>query len=129
MAEKDEMRAALSEMVRRLNENERRIRTLEQGLERMETSFSTLEERLLMQLDDLRISLERIGNKITDLAGKFTETETNISRLTKELGKTASKAEMKQLTTYLDIVNPITSKFVTKDELERALDQKIARKA
>lgn len=119
----------MSEMVRRLNENERRIRTLEQGLERMETSFSTLEERLLMQLDDLRISLERIGNKITDLAGKFTETETNISRLTKELGKTASKAEMKQLTTYLDIVNPITSKFVTKDELERALDQKIARKA
>ena len=129
MAEKGDVKAVVSELVRRINEDARRIRSLEQQIERTEMSFSTLEERLLTQLGDLKIGLERIGAKIAALSDKIGETEGNVTRLTKELGKAASKAELKQIQTYLEIINPITSKFVTKDELERALQEKAARKA
>lgn len=129
MAEKGDVKAVASELVRRINEDARRIRSLEQHIERMEMSFSTLEERLLTQLGDLKIGLERIGSKIASLSDKVVDTETNVARLTKELGKAASKAEIKQIQTYLEIINPITSKFVTKDELERAMQEKVVRKA
>ena len=129
MAEKADVKSVVSELVRRINEDSRRIRASEQRIERMETSFSTLEERLLTQLGDLKISLERIGSKISDVSDKIIGMETDISRINKELGKTASKSELKQIETYLEIINPITSKFVTKDELERMLEGKFARKA
>ena len=129
MAEKGDVKAVVSELVRRINEDARRIRSLEQQIERTEMSFSTLEERLLTQLGDLKIGLERIGAKIAALSEQVGGTEGNVTRLTKELSKAASKAELKQIQTYLEIINPITSKFVTKDELERALQEKAARKA
>lgn len=129
MAEKGDVKAVVSELVRRINEDARRIRAVEQQIERMEMSFSTLEERLLTQLGDLKIGIERIGSKIASLSDKVVDTETNVARLTKELGKAASKAEIKQIQTYLEIINPITSKFVTKDELERAMLEKVVRKA
>lgn len=129
MAEKSDVKSVVGELVRRINEDARRIRASEQRIERMETSFSTLEERLLTQLQDLKISLERIGSKISDVSDKIMGMEADIVRVGKELGKTASKSELKQIETYLEIINPITSKFVTRDELERMLQEKFARKA
>ena len=129
MAEKSDVKSVVTELVRRINEDERRVRASEQRIERIETSFSTLEERVLTQLGDLKIGLERIGNKIYAVSDKMIALEADISRINKELGKVASKSEVKQLETYLEIVNPITSKFVTKGELERALEEKFARKA
>ena len=126
---KADVQIVLNELVRRINEDARRIRSLEQRNERIETSFSNLEDRLLTQLTDLKISLERLGNKISSVSDRIVGMETDISRMNKELKKTASKIEVKQLETYLEIINPITSKFVTKDELENALEDKAARKA
>jgi len=117
-----------SELVKRINEDTRRIRTLEQRMDRIENSMSTLEETLLAQMGELTISLERISKRIADVAEKITTMENEILRINKELGKTATKTEVKQLETFIDLVNPITAKFVTKDELDRRLEGLTAKK-
>ena len=129
MAEKAEVKSVIAELVRRINESTRRIRALEQKTDKIEASFSDLEGKALVQLGDLKIGLERLGVKISSVSGKIIELETGISRINKELGKTASKSEMKQIETYLEIINPLTSKFVTQEELEKTLEERSAKKA
>jgi len=124
-----EMTAISSELVRRLNETSRRLRILEQKMDKLETSMDLLEENTLNQMNDMKIGLERIGTKIAAVGDKLTNIESDMAKINKELGKTATKAEVKQLETFIDLINPITSKFVTKDEMERAFEDKIGRKA
>jgi len=118
-----------NEMVRRLNDYSRRIKNIEQRLERMESRIGTMEESVLNQMSDLKISLDKIGQKISGVSDRLNAMESEILRINKDLGKTALKADVKKLETFIDIVNPITAKFVTKDELERALEERIKKKA
>jgi TolA-binding protein len=118
-----------SEMVRRLNEYSRRIKNIEQRLERMEGRIDTVEETILTQMGDIKINLDKISQKIAGVSDRLNTIENEILRINKDLGKTALKADVKKLETFIDLVNPITSKFVTKDELERALEERIKKKA
>ena len=128
---KDDAEAALmtNEMVRRLNEDSRRIKSVEQRLDRMEQQIETLESTVLNQMEDIKISLEKMFAKITIISDKLTGFENEFARINKELGKAATKAELKEVQTFIDLVNPITSKFVTKEEMMREFDDRIKRKA
>jgi len=118
-----------SELVRRMNEDARRIKSIEQKMDRLENTLITLEESALMQMNELKINLERISSKISALADRLNTIENDIVRVNKELGKTATKAEVKQIETFVDLVNPIKAKFVTRDELERMLEERTVRRA
>lgn len=128
---KEDPQAALmtNEMVRRLNEDSRRIKTVEQGLTRIEQQLETLEQTALNQMEDIKIGLEKMAAKITLISDKLNGIENEISRFNKELAKTATKMELKEIETFIDLVNPITAKFVTKDELKREFDERLRKKA
>lgn len=114
-----------SEVSRRMNEESRRMKVIEQRIDRMEQQLQSLETTAIAQMDDIRVSMERMIAKITGIADRLTGIESELMRINKELGKTAGKAELKQLETYIDIMNPIKSKFITKDELDRVIEEKI----
>lgn len=117
-----------SEMARRLNEYSRRIKNIEQRMDRMEGRIENLEQNAMNQMNDLKINLERIGQKINATSERLNSIDTEILRLNKDISKTALKSDIKKLETFIDLVNPITSKFVTKDEMERALEERIKRR-
>ena len=117
-----------NELIRRINEDTRRIKAIEQEVERLESTSSTLEETLLTQMNDIKITLDKISQKITNVAERLNAIDTEVLRMNKEIGKTATKSEVKQLETFIDLVNPITAKFVTKEELERVLAERTFRK-
>ena len=123
------MGAISSELVRRLNENSRRLRIMEEKLDKLETSMALLEENTINQMNDMKIGLDRISAKISAVGDKLVSIETDMSKINRELGKTATKNEVKQIETFIDLINPITAKFVTKDELERAFEDKLGRRA
>jgi predicted metal-binding transcription factor (methanogenesis marker protein 9) len=83
----------------------------------------------LNQINDLKINLDKIGQKIMGVSDRLNVMENEILRINKDLSKTALKSDIKKLETFIDIVNPITAKFVTKDELERALEERVRKKA
>ncbi|MEM5794286.1 MAG: hypothetical protein QXS48_01425 [Candidatus Aenigmatarchaeota archaeon] len=117
------IRPIINEIVRRLNESERRIRDMEIRMERIETTLSTIEEKLLNQLNDLKIDVTKVGKKLESFVEKINFYESEILRLNKELAKAATKADLKKVETYVEILNPVTSKFVTREEMERALEE------
>lgn len=112
-----------TELVKRLNMNGRRIRSLEDRVERVENRVRGMEERVLEQMNTLKIDLERISQKIAYATQKLADINKEILRINKELSKTATKREVKEVQSFIDLVNPITAKFVTKDELERRLEE------
>ena len=120
----EEANAVLSELIKRINEDRRMMRLVEQSVERLENSLSALEGSALSQLSDFKLSLDRIGSKIEATAARLNAIEANIAKLGKGVDKAATKLELKQLESFIDLVNPITSKFVTKDELDRALEER-----
>ena len=113
-----------TELVKRMNEDMRRIRILEERFDRIESRMRTVEETALDQMESLRVSVERISEKIANISEKFKGVDDEIVRINKELNKAATKSEVKSLETFIDILNPITSRFVTKDEMERALEDR-----
>ena len=120
----EEANAVLSELIKRINEDRRMMRLVEQSVERLENSLSALEGSALSQLSDFKLSLDRIGSKIEATAARLNAIESNIAKLGKGVDKAATKLELKQLESFIDLVNPVTSKFVTKDELDRALEER-----
>ena len=110
------------ELVKRMNDDTRRIRIMEQRIDRVESSVEGLQENALNQLTDLKLSLERINDKIVSVSEKLMTIEGEILRLNKELSKTATKRELKQMETFVDLINPITAKFATKDEVEKMIE-------
>ena len=119
-----DIKVVATELVKRMNEDIRRIRLLEDRVENIENRIERVENTALNRLEDVRIKLENIVGKISKVAERLTAIDNEIVSLNKVLGKTASKAEIKSLETFIDVLNPITSRFVTKDELERALERK-----
>ncbi|MBI2547552.1 MAG: hypothetical protein HYW23_03850 [Candidatus Aenigmarchaeota archaeon] len=117
----------ITELVKRLNENTRRIRIIEQRVDRVENSVDALEDNTLTQLNDLKLSLEKISDRIVSLSEKLVSIEGEILRLGKELSKTATKREFKEMETFIDLINPITAKFATKDEVEKMIEDKTAK--
>jgi TolA-binding protein len=118
-----------NEMTRRMNEDSRRIRTVEQRLDRIEQQIETLESTALNTMEDIKIGIEKMVAKITLISDKLNGIESEIARLNKEMTKTATKSELKEMETFIDLVNPITSKFVTKDEMMREFEERLKRKA
>jgi predicted nucleic acid-binding Zn-ribbon protein len=123
-----ETRAVINELVRRINEDTRRIRALEQRLSRIDNSIGSLQENALTQLNDLKVRLEKISNGLVGVSEKLNLIENEILRINKELIKTATKTEVKQIESFIDLLNPIKSRFVTRDEAERMLDDKLVKR-
>jgi len=117
-----------NELVKRLNEYSIRIRNIEQRLERMESRIEDIEETVLNQMGGLRIGLEKISQNFSSFSDRLTAIENEVLRMNKELSKTALKSDIKKIETFIDVVNPVTSKFVTKEEVERLLEETVKRK-
>ena len=117
-----------NEISNMVNTNTRRIRTLEQRLSGTELRVGALEEKIIDEIDNLRKSFEQISVDIRAVTDNLSEIRSEILKINKNLDKTAKKAELKELETLLDIYNPIKSRFTTKDEVARIIEDKLAEK-
>ena len=120
-----DIKILINELVKRINEDARRIRTIEHRMDRLESGLSSVESDALTHLNDLKIELERISNKISAASERMRMLEDEILKVNKGLEQTATKRKVKELESFIDLVNPITSKFVTRDEIERLLDERM----
>ena len=123
-----DVHAFSSEIVGRIDTNTRRIRTLEQRLEGVELRVGSLEEKIIYEVENLRKGLEQISMDVKALGDNLLQIRTELMKVNKTLDNTAKKAEVKELESLLDIYNPIKSKFVTKDEVQRIMDERLGGK-
>jgi septation ring formation regulator EzrA len=124
----NDMQTLGTEMASRINTDTRRIRAIEQRLGGIELRIGALEEKIIDEIDHLRKSFEQISVDIKAVTDNLSEIRSEILKINKNLDKTAKKAEVKELETLLDIYNPIKSRFTTKDEVTRIIEDRLAEK-
>jgi SMC interacting uncharacterized protein involved in chromosome segregation len=123
-----DLRVLAAELVKRMNEDVRRIRLLEQSIDRFEVNMSALEEGIYNQISELKTSLEKISENLRAVENKLALLESDISKIKGELTKKATKIEVKEMEAYTSLLSPILTKFVTKEELETLLEEKLRRR-
>jgi len=116
------------EMSNRINTDTRRIRTLEQRMNAAESRIGTLQEKVIDEIDRLRKSFDQISVDLKAVSDNISEVHSEILKINKNLDKTAKKAELKELESLLDLYNPIKSRFTTKDEVMRIIEDKMSEK-
>jgi len=123
-----DIRILTSELVKRVNDETRRVRLAEQRLDRFEVAMDNLENTMSAHAAEMKNLLDGINKNLKALSDRMSLVESAIGRIEKELAKRATKAELKQIESYMSLMSPITSKFVTKEEMERAIEDKIQKK-
>jgi len=116
-----------NEIVKMANTNTRRIRAIEQRLSGSERRIAAMEEKIIDEMDDLRRGFEQISLDIKALSENLSQIRSEMLKINKNLDRAAKKSEVKELESLLDLYNPIKSKFVTRDEVKRIIEENQSR--
>jgi len=117
-----------NEVVNIINANTRRIRSLEQRLDGLEMRIGAIEEKIISEIEIIKKDFGEINMDIKNIIKNLSELRTEMMRINKDIDRTAKKSEVKELESLLDLYSPIKSKFTTKDEVERLIDEKLSKK-
>ncbi len=117
-----------NEVVNVINSNTRRIRSVEQRLDGLEMRIGAIENKIINEMKELRKEFDEINMDIRNISKNFNELRNEVLRINKTLDKTAKKAEVRELESLLDLYNPIKSRFTTREEVERLIDEKLGQK-
>jgi len=117
-----------NEVVKIMSTNTRRIRSLEQRLDAIEMRIGGIEEKIINEIEGIKKDFEEISTDIKSIINNLSELRNEILRINKTIDKTARKSEVKELESLLDLYSPIKSKFATRDEVERMIDEKLSKK-
>jgi hypothetical protein len=116
-----------TEVVRRINDDTRRIRVLEQRLDIIDSKIKGIEERAIDEMNILKKGFDLLCTDVKEISKELKELRGEFLKINQNLEKTAKKHEVKELENLLDLYNPIKSGFITRNELERILEEKISK--
>ena len=106
-----------------LNELNRRVRMMEIKMDKIEERLVALEKALEQIQTDFRIMKDLNEKKILDIKNEISALNEKIETIIKKSEQFVTKTEFQKIKMFIDIVNPLTSSFVTKDELESKIDE------
>jgi len=106
-----------------LNELNRRVRMMEIKMDKIEERLVALEKALEQIQTDFRIIKDLNEKKISDIKNEISTLNEKIETISKKSEQFVTKTEFQKIKMFIDIVNPLTSSFVTKDELESKIDE------
>jgi len=106
-----------------LNELNRRVRMMEIKMDKIEERLVALEKALEQIQTDFRIMKDLNEKKISDIKNEISTLNEKIETISKKSEQFVTKTEFQKIKMFIDIINPLTSSFVTKDELESKIDE------
>jgi predicted patatin/cPLA2 family phospholipase len=106
-----------------LNELNRRVRMMEIKIEKMEEMFLSIEKTVKQLENDLKIFKDIVDKKIIDIKNDISSINEKLETLNKKTEQFVSKVELQKIKMFLDIVNPLTTSYVSKEELEARIEE------
>ena len=126
-SEKD-IQSIISKLVSRVNDTVQRIRFLEQNIKSVEGRVQGLEKDMNDRKKDLGKAASELGGKIDAAAKRTTELQATVQAVSDQSKKMATKADIITVKETLSIYDPFKSNFITKDEVERMMEERKSRK-
>lgn len=114
-----------SEVKGDINNLERRLRVLEEGFTNIRRSLQVAEQNMLSKNKTFSTEIRTLTSEIDDIKNEIKDIKEKILMLVKDLEGAAKINEVKVLEKYINLWNPI--KFVTQNEVEKIIDEKLAK--
>lgn len=124
----DNTQKAVYDLINRVNENIRRMRVIEQQIKAMNIRLNSIEQNIMGHTRATQKSLKERDTKISKLEDRALRLETMTKEIVKQMKGVATKANVEEVKTMLNIYNPIESSFMTRDEVEQLVNQKLSKK-
>ncbi|RLJ08481.1 MAG: hypothetical protein DRP12_00520 [Candidatus Aenigmatarchaeota archaeon] len=128
MAEKGKkltVRDILNELVERTNSNMKRLRVLEENADTITSKLNTLESDIFEHKKTAGDSFKKLEERLSELDDRISRLETTIKEIIEQLKRVATTAKIKELEELIEIYNPLKSKFVTREEVERMIEERM----
>ena len=116
--------SVINEVVDRVNDNTRRLRTLEQRSQIIATRMNSVEKEMLRMNKNIHNLVSGLENRIKKQDDKVFQNETTIKEIIKQIKKLATGTKISELEELLEIYNTHKSQFVSREEVERIIDEK-----
>lgn len=114
----------INQVVRRVKNLNRRVRDLEEKIRNINARVNTVEDTVLERTKKLNNELSEVNNDIQQLNDKTANLEVDINNLRRNLRKTVTKREISEIESYMDLMDPVNSSFVTENEVEDLIEEK-----
>lgn len=124
MVTAQEPASIVNEIARRLNDNTRRIRVFEERLRNLDRRVNSLENNVSSENKKTHEDLQKFDVNLKEIRDRVANIDIDIQNFKKELKKLIRKREVKELQSYIELINPITSKYVTRKEVEEMIKAK-----
>ncbi len=116
---------ALNEVVRRVKDFNRRIRDLEEKVRNINARINTIEDTVLEKTKKLNKEISDVNTRTEEVEDRIRNAESEINNLQRRSRKLVTRREFKELEDYLELMNPVESSFMTRQEVEDLIDRKL----
>jgi len=115
------------DIINRVNENVQRLRVIEQKIQAIDTMINSMEQNVVAYNKSVQKSLVDRDSKISSLEERVEKIETTYKEILKQLKLVATKSNVDELKEFVSIYDPLKSSFVTKEEMERFVEERLSK--
>jgi archaellum component FlaC len=126
-APQEKQERIMVDLINRVNENVQRLRIIEQKLQAIDNRINSVEQNMVIYNKNVQKMLSERDSKITALEERLEKVETTYNEILKQLKLVATKANVEELKELISIYDPLKSKFVTREEMERFVEEKLSK--
>ncbi len=119
------MNVMLNNVVNRVNDNSKRVRELEENIRNLKEQLNSLQTESIKQNKTIIADETSTKNSIKQILDRLANLEVDIDKINREIKELVPRREFRELESYLDLISPITTKFVTKKEVEEIIEERL----
>ena len=123
------LQSVINDLIGRVNTDTRRLRVIEQEIDIFKSRMAALEQTMTdhkkavnATVTELRVRAERSEDKVARMESLLTE-------MAKAMKKFAPASEIKKLEQLIEIYSTLKSEFMTREQVEELVDEKLGQKA
>ncbi len=116
------VQAVIGELIRRFNDNSKRLRLVEQKISSLESTLSNIDQSVVEQFKQAKSSSDKLNAKMDELTNHLAKIEDDTRKLSKQIERTATKTEVREIQGFIDLINPIKSQFATLSEVRKMIE-------
>jgi len=117
----------LADVINRMNENVQRLRVIEQKTQATDTRMNSIEQNFVSYNKNVQRSAAERDAKIGQLEERVGRIETTYKEILNQLKLVATKTNVDEIRQLISIYDPMKSSFVTKEEMESFIDEKLSK--
>ncbi len=121
-------RIITSEIVKRINQNDMRLRELENLINGLEYAIRGLEGNVSDVSKDINAKIEKTREEMNGVLDVIDDVKRQADGIKKEFENFVRKDEFREVANYMSLMNPAISRFVTKEDVKKMLEELLLRK-